>query len=342
MSTFAYKMIAFAAAGTMAAAAAHAQQATLILATVTPPDSHSTRELYRPWAQRVEAASGGALKIDIREGEVIANLMNAPDRLDEDVVQLHRGRSGEPSREVSADRDRGLPLLAKNGESASVALWRLYKTGLLDAEFKNYVPLWFHTYGSSGLHFAKAPTTLEDLRGLKMSISNKIQSDIIADLGGAPMFFSPPDVYEAINRGNVNGMITSWNTFGPWKYAEVTTYHVEVAFSTPSSIFMMTRKRYDALPRRRARRLLRFRARKCRVARAAPTSMKIKSNTTPLRRQKARPSSCSTRSWIGSGARRPPHRRCLGKELSRGREDTQHLSRVDSRGRIGPLGRGRI
>lgn len=227
---------------------AYAQQATLKLATLTPVDSQPTVELYRPWAQRVEAASGGTLKIDVREGAAIANLANAPDRLDQDVVQITEVIPASHPGKMPLTEVAGLPLIAKNGESAAVAMWRLYKTGLLDAELKDYVPLWFHNFGVFGIHLAKAPSTLADLRGLKISIANKIQSDIIADLGGAPMFFSPPDVYEAINHGNVAGMITSLNTFGLWKYAEVTTYHIDVAFSTPTSVFAMTRKRYDALP----------------------------------------------------------------------------------------------
>lgn len=230
------------------AAPAYAQQATLILATLTPHDSQPTVELYRPWAQRVEAASGGTLKIDVREGAAIANLANAPDRLDQDVVQITEIIPASHPGKMPLTEIAGLPLIAKNGESAAVAMWRLYKTGLLDAELKNYVPLWFHTFGISGIHLAKAPPSLTDLRGLKISIANKIQSDIIADLGGAPLFFSPPDVYEAINRGTVAGMITSLNTFGLWKYAEVTTFHIDIAFSTPTSVFALTRKRYDALP----------------------------------------------------------------------------------------------
>ncbi len=242
------KLTLAAAVATIAATGAQAQEASLILATLTPADNPASVELYRPWAQRVEAASNGTLRIDVRDGAAIANLANAPDRLDQDVIQVTEIIPASHPGKMPLTEIAGLPLIAKNGEIAAVAMWRLYKTGLLDAELKNYVPLWFHTFGISGIHLAKEPPSVTDLRGLKISISNKIQSDTISDLGGAPLFFSPPDVYEAINRGTVAGVITSLNTFPLWRYAEVTTFHIDVAFSTPTSIFAMTRKRYDALP----------------------------------------------------------------------------------------------
>ena len=67
-----------------------------------------------------------------------------------------------PHRSIMA----GLPFVSGDSETASVALWRLYKSGQIDAEYADIVPLFLTVFPQSGLHFthpvtaASAPNTL--------------------------------------------------------------------------------------------------------------------------------------------------------------------------------------
>src|SRR5215469_1578861 len=125
-------------------------------------------QFYKPWAGKVSAVAPDALRIDIREGTSIANITNVYERVKSDVTHigftLFNYVAGKfPLAEVGA-----LPFVAENAEIGTVALWRLYATGMLDAEFDEVKPLMLIALPQSLLHLTKAPKNLNDLSGLRV------------------------------------------------------------------------------------------------------------------------------------------------------------------------------
>ena len=55
-------------------------------------------------------------------------------------------------------------------------------------------------------------------------------------------------IYEALQRGTIDGMVTSWAAFEPYKFQEVAFYHLEIPIGSSPSMFMMSRAKYDSLP----------------------------------------------------------------------------------------------
>ncbi|HLI20007.1 MAG TPA: TRAP transporter substrate-binding protein [Stellaceae bacterium] len=230
------------------AAGAQAQQTTLIVATLTTEDSLPVQHFFIPWAQAVEKSANGALKMDIRNGYTIASLNNSLDRLNEDVVQVVGVFHGNTPGRFPLSEVAGLPFMTTKAEDSAVALWRLYKTGLLDGELKDFVPLAMCTYGFSGLHLVKKPPTLNDLKGLKIVTATKIQADMLSLLGASPSSATPMDAYTALQRGTYDGIMTSWGGVLAFHINDVTSFHVDAALGTSTEMLAMTKKRYDALP----------------------------------------------------------------------------------------------
>ena len=226
----------------------HAQQTSLIVATLTNEDSASVTRFWKPWAQAVETSSNGALKMDVRNGYAIASLNNSLDRLSDDVVQVTGVFHGSWPGRFPLSEVAGLPFMTQKSEEAGLALWRLYKTGLLDSELKDFVPLAMCTYGYSGLHLVKQPDALDDLKGLKIVTASKIQSDMLVLLGASPSSATPMDAYPALQRGTYAGILTSWAGVQAFHLNEVTNYHVDAALGTTTEMVAMTRTRYNALP----------------------------------------------------------------------------------------------
>ena len=63
-------------------------ETTLILATALPPGNPLVDQVLHPWAERVNQAGTGRIKIDVRDGMAIANLNNSYDRVVADVAQI--------------------------------------------------------------------------------------------------------------------------------------------------------------------------------------------------------------------------------------------------------------
>jgi TRAP-type C4-dicarboxylate transport system substrate-binding protein len=239
--------VALAVAAATQSAGAAAQEIRLNFTSMSPGGSNNS-VYFNQWAQRVGAASQGTLKIEVRDGVMLASFANVYDRVVDDVVQIgwaiHQVFAGRfPLSEVG-----GLPFMADESEKASVALWRLYKSGLLDAEYKDVVPLWLGVFPQGHLHFNKAPRSVDHLRALKVAAAGRTQNQLIERMGGNAVSLQPGDHYEALQRGTVDAVITSWSAFAPYKLREVATYHVESQLGANTYMFFMARKKYDALP----------------------------------------------------------------------------------------------
>jgi TRAP-type C4-dicarboxylate transport system substrate-binding protein len=241
-------MIALFAAFLLSAGSTRADETTLIFATDGPPDTHVSVRMFHPWSDHVNAVGKGVLKLDVRDGMTIVNPRNFYDRVLDDVVQISWGSIGPLSGTFVLSQFASLPFQADRAEDASVAFWRLYKSGLLDAEFKDVVPLMMTIYPQSEVHLAKPPKSIDTLSGLRLMVVAKTTGEFVTLLGGSPSSLALPDLYEGLRRGTVDGTIIAWTAFQPYRLGEVTSYHYETQFGASTGMVFMAKKRYDALP----------------------------------------------------------------------------------------------
>ena len=182
----------------------HAQQTRLIFASQSPAGTPNT-VFYSNWANRVSEQSNGKLKIDVRDGETLSNFITAYDRVSDDVVQIGWIIHSLVGNRFPLSDVSGLPFLAENNVACSVASWRLYKSGLLDNEYKDIMPIWFGCLTTNYLHWAKEPKQTDDLGGAKFRVSGKVPAQAIQILGGTPVSMTGGEMYEALQRGSLTG-----------------------------------------------------------------------------------------------------------------------------------------
>jgi TRAP-type C4-dicarboxylate transport system substrate-binding protein len=154
---------------------------------------------------------------------------------------FYRGKF--PLSEVGA-----LPFVSDDQLAGAESSWRLYKTGLLDAEYKELVPLWIAMTGFTNIHLAKPISSLDELKGKKIRVAGEAQKDMAEVLGLSPQSIPANDMYVSLQRGTLDALFTSWAAFVPYKLYEVTSAHVEVPLGTSTTFFFMSRKKLAALP----------------------------------------------------------------------------------------------
>jgi TRAP-type C4-dicarboxylate transport system substrate-binding protein len=183
-----------------------AEGVSLLFATTEPAGSDDTMRVFSPWTQRIADATDHAVRIDLREGVAIANATNIYDRVQSDVMQigilipsLIGGKF--PLTDVS-----GLPFLSEDSVNASAAFWRLYKTGALDAEYKDITPLGFGLFPPQDVMLLKTPMTLDNLQGLRIRVVGKLSSELVERLGATPLVLDPSDQYTALERHTIDGV----------------------------------------------------------------------------------------------------------------------------------------
>jgi TRAP-type C4-dicarboxylate transport system substrate-binding protein len=225
-----------------------AEEAKLIFATVSPTGNPLNARIFLPWAQRVNEQGKGIVQIDVREGTTLANFGNVYSRVIDDVVQVGWSLQDAVGGKFPLSEVGGLPFLFEKSEHGATAFWRLYKTGVLDAEYREVVPIMLAPLGQVMPHLAKAPKSIDDLGGIKLMVGGKVHADIAKRLGATPISIQWSEIYESIHRGTIDGAVTGWSSVAGLKLHEVVTYHVDVPLGTSVGMIFMAKKRYDALP----------------------------------------------------------------------------------------------
>ena len=229
-------------------ASASADELVLKFVTLDNPDAHHNVRIQHPWAARINQQAHGLFRIQVFDGSSIANQLNVYNRVLDDVAQIGWGLPDLATGKFKLTQVVELPYLTSSSEEASVAFWRLYKTGLLDSDFDQIVPLKLIVFPQSGEQFREKPATLDNLNGLKVVVGSKITSEVAAALGGAPLAFPINQYYEVLQRGTADVVQIGWTAFQPFKLAEVTKYHLDVPLGSAPGYVFMAKKKFDSLP----------------------------------------------------------------------------------------------
>jgi TRAP-type C4-dicarboxylate transport system substrate-binding protein len=233
----------------LALCTARADETRLIMTTISSPTSQVGQENYHGWAERVNDAGKGIVTIDVRDGFALANSTNFYDRLLSDVMQISFGSLNYLAGKFQLSQVMALPFVMDSAEQESVVFWRLYKSGLLDSEFDQIVPLYFYAFPQVALHLVKAPTApLQNLSGLRIIIAGQIPSAMISKLGGTPISIGLSDTYQALQRSTADGVSFPMAPLPDFKLDEVTHYHILASLGGGPGGVWMAKAKYLGLP----------------------------------------------------------------------------------------------
>lgn len=226
----------------------HAEEVNLLFNLIGSPGTAFMVNALEPWAARVNQQGAGIVHLDVRAGMSLANFENIYDRVRDDAIQIGWGLQNAVAGKFPLSEVPAVPFLVKRSELGSVAFWRLYKSGLLDGEYDQIVVLATGMLGAGGLHVSAPIKSLDDLSGLKLIVAGRMQSQTVAALEGAPISIPLTDMYQAVQRKTVNGIVTGWGSVQSFKLDQVAPYHVDVTIGTSVSMVFMSKAKFQSLP----------------------------------------------------------------------------------------------
>ena len=232
----------------LAVPSVRAEEIELTFATGAQPNQSPHPQVSIPWADRINAAGKGLVHIKVVEGFSIVTPQTFYDRLKNDVVQIVYGLQGSVGGVFRLTDVVRIPYLAPNGEMGSVAFWRLYKSGLLDSDYKDVHPLALAMYPQAVLHLVKRPNSILDLSGLKIVANSKMTGDIIQKLGGTPISLLIQETYQGLQHRTVDGVITGYPVITVFKFGEVAPVHVDAELGGGATMVAMAKDKWNKLP----------------------------------------------------------------------------------------------
>ncbi|MDP3833511.1 MAG: TRAP transporter substrate-binding protein [Hydrogenophaga sp.] len=244
--------IAAVAAATLAGSAFAQQTYTLRLHQFLPGQAPVPARAIAPWAKKVEAESGGRIKVQIFNAMQMGG--TPPQLFDQardgvaDITWTVLGYT--PGRFNKAEVFE-LPFMSGKAEASSRAFQEYVEKFAAD-EFKDVKLLAVHTHGP-GLFHTKAPVTgLESLRGMKIRGGSRVINNMLLKLGATPVGMPVPAVTDALSKGTIDGTTIPWEVTPSLKVTELVKNHTTFAGATglytQTFAFSMNRGAYDKLP----------------------------------------------------------------------------------------------
>lgn len=242
----------FAAAAVLAAAfAAPAMAQTVIkVHSFSSPQAPDQALHLFPWAERVSKASGGKLKVEVYTSMQLGGKpADLPQQLEDGVVDAIFHLPGFSPGRFPAMEGTELPFTnvgLSAGQSPAVFEWA--HRWLKDSELKGIHILSIHATDPSILHTReKAIRTLEDFKGVKLRVPGRFVGEAAKALGATPVGVPLPGVYEALARGQVDGMFINWAIVPSYRFQEVTKHHLETPIYQSPLMTLMSERSYAKL-----------------------------------------------------------------------------------------------
>jgi TRAP-type C4-dicarboxylate transport system substrate-binding protein len=98
------------------------------------------------------------------------------------------------------------------------------------------------------LYTIKKITSPDQIKGLRIR-SSAMYVDFLKALGANPVVVKPGDVYQALERGVVDGLMWPLDSIRPWGWHEIVKYVVGPPFYKVSHPLLMNAKKWDSLPK---------------------------------------------------------------------------------------------
>lgn len=228
-----------------------AQDVTLKLHQFLPAQANVPVQILDVWADKVEAASDGRIKIDRFPGMQLGG--KPPELMDQaidgiadivwTVVGYTPGRF--PSTEVFE-----LPFMVEDARAASCAYWNLFEDRMADTEFADVKILGTWVHGPGMFHTSEPVNTPADLQGMKIRGGSRLVNQLLELSGATPVGMPVPAVPEGLSKGVIDGTTIPWEVTTALKIPELVEFHTEFegpALYTLTFVLAMNKGAYEGL-----------------------------------------------------------------------------------------------
>jgi TRAP-type transport system periplasmic protein len=182
------------------------------------------RFIMRPWSKEIGKMSSGSLTVKIYPGGALGKGPVAQfKRAVDGVTDIAFGLQGFTSKLFPRTGIIELPGMSGTASAAAGKLWDAYP--LLAPEYRRVKILAMWTNESQVLMTRKkAIRSVADIKDMKFRVPSKTQGNSIKALGGVPVFMPINRVYNALNTGVIDGILTGPSTIKSFKFDEVAKY----------------------------------------------------------------------------------------------------------------------
>ena len=192
-------------------------------------------QMFVHWAEGTSAASGGRFDVDIQGASVLGyKCGEALGVISDGLVQSGEIIGGWTTSEIPMLNLETMPFMTTSYAEGNLLATLIADMGHYDRLKEEGVKPLFN-YCFTGQHYwTKMPIqSVSDIAGVKIRVYNQITSDMIQAVGASPVTIDMADLYTALQRGVVDGSVTSALTARDSNFYEVLSHGNAVYFAAP-------------------------------------------------------------------------------------------------------------
>ena len=229
---------------------AHAAETVIKLsfASFVPP-GHKVNKIHEDWCKEIEKRTNGRVKVTNYPAESLLQAAWTYDGVLKGIADIGLVNAGSTRGQFPLIEVLDLPLGSPSG-SLTTKLMNAFVEKFKPKELTEVQFLYASSPGPCLIHTAKKPVNkLEDLKGLKIRCAGTF-GKIITALGGTPVSMPPPEQYDALQKGVIDGCWTTKESLINYRIAEVTKYTTDNygASTGAMNFYCMNKKKWDPLP----------------------------------------------------------------------------------------------
>lgn len=213
------------------------------------PVGHAQDTLLREWGKDLEKRTGGKVKVNYYPAGTLVPAAQSYDAVTKGIVDVSNHVLGYTMGLFPFSQVLDMPIGFPLGQGPTLVVNEFYKK-FKPKEFDAVKVLWFHQGPGGLVHTRTKPVKkLEDMKGLKLRCFGS-NAKFVGFLGAAPVAMPMTDVYDALAKGVVDGVLSQYESLQGWRTGEQLKYTTENRDSAYSAAFVVVfnKQKFASLP----------------------------------------------------------------------------------------------
>jgi TRAP-type transport system periplasmic protein len=204
-----------------------------------------------PWAESVEKATNGRVKIQIYPAQTLMKSQGAWEGIKSGIADITWAFTGYYPGVFDLIEMVALPFMVPNGEVGSRVAMSIY-TKFPEVQ-KAYEGVKVLSVWTAEPHYLvsikKSLKSLDDFKGMKFRNSGGPPMDMMKLLGGVPMLIGMPDVYLNLQKGVIDGAQCSSESYTGFRFYEVAPFVTYVPAVATVHMLVMNQDVWKDMPK---------------------------------------------------------------------------------------------
>ncbi len=234
---------------TAAPAKAAAPTVTLKFAHHNPAAGY-LHTAFMDYADSINKATGGSVKAQIYAAETLAKGSDMVPAVQTGVADMGWAVMGMFPGQFPLTEAYMLPLMGQKSSTAgSQAMNDWFQNSPeLQKEWSSLKLLGFTSSAPQWVMTGKKPVrTFEDVKGLKLRIAGWGGTELLKAVGASPVNMAPPEMYDSVAKGIIDGAVFDWMGGDDFKLWEVINYATTFPIVFQAQALVMNKAKWDSL-----------------------------------------------------------------------------------------------